>query len=65
MGFSHLTPRLEGIRFPDLPKAEQSAGLSPNGFRAPSGCMHVDREDVVAIFHMAWEQLLWRTWRPL
>jgi len=65
MGFSHLTPRLEDIRFPDMPKAGQSAGPSPDSFRTPSGCAYVDREDAVAIFHMAWGQLLWRTWRPL
>lgn len=37
-----------------MPKAGQPASLSPDNFRAPSGCAYADGEDVGAIFHTAW-----------
>lgn len=55
-GSSHPTPWLQGIRLADIPKAGQSASLSPDNFRAPWSCAYVDGEDVGAIFHTAWGQ---------
>lgn len=50
-GLSHPISRQEGIRFPDMPKAEPAAGLSPPIFRAIQSCAYVDQEDMVVFFH--------------